>query len=198
MHLFADFPHCSSFRVYGSLRLLRCPSQSRPMQPKRLLDGMMPLRLEKHLGWREVESVWHFSDDKKLVWTSVARIIDLFKTCLAVWPWKCPSRYLRSLTSRHRIWQKGLLLQRRGKCLGWQGFIGVEGTEHAFCRHRGWPFHFVGDRTSGFRGEVWRLSLLRRKKWKRGSAQDQPNNETIVKHVDFFLYPWIGLDWVCW
>ena len=42
--------HCSSFRVYGSLRLLRCPSQSRPMQPKRLLDGMMPLRLEKHLG----------------------------------------------------------------------------------------------------------------------------------------------------
>ena len=34
------------------------------------------------------------------------------------------------------------------------GFIGVEGTGHAFCRHRGWPLHFVGGRTSGFRGGV--------------------------------------------
>ena len=32
------------------------------------------------------------------------------------------------------------------------GFIGVEGTGHAFCRHRGWPSHFVGGRTSGFGG----------------------------------------------
>ena len=32
------------------------------------------------------------------------------------------------------------------------GFIGVEGTGHAFCRHRGWHLHFVGGRTSGFQG----------------------------------------------
>ena len=50
---------------------------------------------------------------------------------------------------REVSWMTGKLHEMFG-----YGSIGVEGTGHAFCRHRGWPFHFVGDRTSGFRGEV--------------------------------------------
>ena len=105
MHLFAGFPHCSSFRVYGSLRLLTCPSQSRPMQTKRFLDGMMPLRLERHLGWREVQ------DSCKMVtififWISVASVAS-FRWQKDTISW-FGQVFQRSLTSFLHVWLFGL------------------------------------------------------------------------------------------
>ena len=54
---------------------------------------------------------------------------------------------------RHQLTEQHLAAMK--KCRVWTDWYSMLCDQNERCRHRGWPLHFVGDRTSGCLGEGW-------------------------------------------